>query len=371
MLATTQWIDHDTLVVVSDLHLGDPDGGPVDEFDREADFERLLLEIVPDQAGGPATLVLAGDFVDFTQVLPHLAWHGLGRRFGSRELESLWKFRRVRAAHPRVFAALAEFLARGGQVLLLPGNHDIDWHWPALRAALRAAVGGVSAPQLAFVPQGCIHERGLYIEHGNQYTHDNRFDHWRSPIVTAADGPRLERPWGTLFMELVYSRLHDLRPHVYRLLPAGRLARLLVESIFDPDEVSRRSVARLAAFCATTGVRPLARRLLSDSNAARFERTVRATQAEVIVTAHTHAAVDGVAMPREPWEDHPRRLFNTGSWVRRVPAGATAGEVWQCDALHDLRYLLVELAERPRARLERLAATPLDEELLSSSDLRP
>lgn len=360
MLPTrTNLIRNDSVAIINDLHLGHSGGPSPDEFDRDAEFVQFLEEILPAEMARPATLILAGDFLDFTQVLLPDARHRWGDRFGASQTESLDKLERVIASHPRVFDALAQFLDGGGQVLVLPGNHDIDLHWPAVFARLRAEVGAKRNMNLEFVSAGAIYERGLYVEHGNQFTHDNRFTSWENPILMAPDGERLERPWGTRFIEMVYAEMRELHPFLYRLSPRTTLTRVLIRGLFDRDDTSRRILARLAPFSFATGVPPLARRFLTRSNVYRLRRRLASLEAQVAVLAHTHRRLEGQRLC--PSLGGPM-VFNTGSWLRQYPIGNGEAVCW--DDLrgrmprHDLRYLAIELDDAPRAAMRPIRLSP-------------
>jgi UDP-2,3-diacylglucosamine pyrophosphatase LpxH len=383
-------VAHSQAVIISDLHVGDPENKRLEDFDRDADFERLIDEVIPQTVGGPATLIINGDFIDFPQVLPELAWHRLGVRLGVSEDQSRTKIDRVLRGHPRVFAALRRHLdEHHGQILLLAGNHDVDLHWPSTQAVLRDALGGAAAPDYCFVERGVIHERGLYVEHGNQYTHDNWFERWDHPIVDAPDGPRLERPWGTFFMDLVYNDLETLYPFINKVYPHGRMAWIAMRSFRDDERVSVAALARLVAFFVTHGKRMAAEHLLlgdepaerpstreqsiaqllarlgdgadprridaiaeaalrlvepdlpaaeatvdvsgllgrtdKDALARRAHTLLEDGAARVVVFGHTHAAIDGNREPPFGLAD-PRRSFNTGSWTPSIPL--TGRERW-------------------------------------------
>ncbi len=418
----TDVISHGHAVVISDLHVGDPQNPDVEDFDRDADFERLLDEVIPETVGAPATLVIAGDFIDFAQVMPELAVHHHGDRFGATEQDSCRKLDRVLRGHPRVFAAMRRYLDRDGQILVLPGNHDVDLHWPAVQSALREVLGG-AAGRYRFIDRGVIAERGLHVEHGNQETYDNWFEHWDRPIVESPDGPRLERPWGTLFMDLVYNDLKAVYPFINRVYPHGRLAWLALRSFRDDQRVSVAALARLVAFFVTSGKRMVAEHLLlseprhrppstyqdaiaqllaavgegadpariadiaeaalrlvgpdpavpevapavagllgrndDDALAARARSLLQDGATKIVVFGHTHAAIDGNLKPSFGPAD-PRRWFNTGSWTPSIPLNGRerwaelAGLPWT----HQLRYLVVELGDTPRATLQILPAAP-------------
>jgi UDP-2,3-diacylglucosamine pyrophosphatase LpxH len=363
----------DRVAVISDLHVGDPGNTRLDDFLLDAAFEQLLRDVVPPRS----SLIIAGDFLDFAQTMPELGRHDLGDRYGTTEDESVTKVRAIVEGHPRVFDALARFAA-SGQVLLLPGNHDIDLHWPRVLDYLRHRLGA-SPDHLAFVAEGTVHERGLYVEHGNQYSFDNRFDHWAQPILPCDAGPpRLERPWGTLFMDLVYSDLKDVYPFINKLWPHGKLAAIALRSYGDDERIGISAVVELVVFLLTKGKQFLWGRLLGDAphgtadsdiamlldqlrlSAARRssveaavharlasssadahseplagllghtdqrgleDRAVellRSGVAAIVSFGHTHEPIDGNVAPR--WGDtDPRRSFNTGSWVPQLDLAA-------------------------------------------------
>ena len=423
---------HPTVVVISDLHVGDPNAGPLDDFRHDKELGHLLLDIIPKQVGWPATLVLGGDFIDFPQILPELGRHDAGERFGCTEEQSLRKFERARAGHPDVFVALRSYLHNGGQVLVLPGNHDIDLHWPAVFEAFRHELGGATQPQLRFIREGSIHEQGIYLEHGNQYSFDNWFEHWDHPVLDAPDGKkRIERPWGTLFMDLVYTDIKQLYPFVNQVYPHSRLAQIALRSLANDESVSVKALARLAAFFVNRGKRFAWGRLLGSDAGVRDATSTSEVKAEitrqlqieladasperraaisletvslldagdeqrkqpraeeraeeppsgllgqndergmaqrevelltsgtatVVSFGHTHNALDGNAEPVFGRRD-PRRAFNTGSWMPHMTIGRYENPRWgelQSRSLeHEVRYLVIQLGDPPRAELRRL-----------------
>lgn len=284
---------HDTAVMISDVHVGDPESPTLEDFDRDEDFAHLLGEIVPARAGGkPVTLVIAGDFIDFPQILPALGRSSRWDRLGTTEVESLVRIQRAVAGHPAVFGVLRDFVARGNQVLVLPGNHDVDLFFPRVFAALRAAAGDPPREAFDFVPQGFLRERGVYIEHGNQYSYDNWFEHWDAPVRPAPKGPpRIERPWGTLFMDLVYNDIEDAYPFVNKVFPHEALARIVLRVLDEDATVSVPALARLLAFFVMKGKRRVVERLLG-----REEEPVGPSgqNAVTVTVADIEAAVEGL-----------------------------------------------------------------------------
>ena len=256
-------IQHSYVAVIGDLHVGSPENAQLEDFRCDDAFAGLLRDEIPKRAGGEhATLVVNGDFIDFPQILPKLGETSPAERLGTTEAESLRRVAKAVKGHPRVFAALRSFLEAGNQVLLLPGNHDIDLHFPTVLGAVREAVGvGVGTklePGFTFVAEGAIEERGVFIEHGNQYTYDNRFDHWSDPVRPVAGGAlRIERPWGTLFMDLVYSDIKQAYPFVNKVHPPQALAWIILRAIQDDPAASTKAIARLVLFFVVHGGRVL------------------------------------------------------------------------------------------------------------------
>lgn len=256
-------IRHDVAVVISDVHVADPTNKELDDFVRDDDFARLLTEVIPREAGGAAALIINGDFIDFPQVLPELGRNNLGPRFGATQDESERRLRRVIKGHPRVFKSLETFLEKGGQVLVVPGNHDADLHWPSVFQILREAVGGYPEPQLTFISSGEIDERRIHIEHGHQYSFDNKFKNWKHPFVRGADGvERLERPWGTFFMDVIYNGIEQRYSFINQVHPKRRLAWAAIRSFRDDESVGPSVIGNLLLFFIRHGKRYLLEHLL-------------------------------------------------------------------------------------------------------------
>lgn len=217
---------HQHVVVISDIHVGDPKSLNLDEFQSDALFENFLSHIIPTQVGRPVTLVINGDFIDFPQAKPELSYHSLGPQFGAAEVQSLERFIAVRNGHPGVFSALRKFIEKENQVIILAGNHDIDLHWPSVYREFLEVLGGPQSPQLIFCDNGYLCESRIYIEHGNQYSMENQFASWERPILASPDGPRIERPWGTFFMDSVYNDIEAAFPVFNKGTPIKDITKL-------------------------------------------------------------------------------------------------------------------------------------------------
>ncbi|MFO7181472.1 MAG: metallophosphoesterase [Pseudomonadota bacterium] len=178
------------LLVLSDVHLGSdlvhhvrpgaPQPSRASER-RRRELVALLEHYAASPRGGlPWRLVIAGDFVDFTgmSVLPECALetelteeeraHGLG----GAEDHALAKLRLVLDHERAIVRALAEFLARGHSLVVVRGNHDVEWYWKRLRDAFRAELDAYApgaGDRVEFSDWFYYEPGAVYIEHGHQY----------------------------------------------------------------------------------------------------------------------------------------------------------------------------------------------------------
>lgn len=239
-------------VVISDIHVG---AGALDDCDAE--LERCLIEFVGELSTSdePVELVINGDFLDFVQA-PPLDGSDLqdiapdGQRLCFTEGQSASKLIAIRDAHPAIFRALGSFLASAPSrtLVVLPGNHDADLFWPAVRSLFGAALDAPTAARerLAFhlerVYRPC-HAPRAWIEHGHQHDDLNSFfidsePAWsaeRPPIAHDRSGvARLLECTGTRFMIRFMNRLDRDYPFVDNVKPFSRFLRLFGISALVP-----------------------------------------------------------------------------------------------------------------------------------------
>lgn len=177
--------------MLSDVHLRDA----APHIDDPA-----LVAIFEDLAGqAPGRLVLNGDFFDFVKVTavpgnpdeferpvtPAERFYGLG----TGEDRSAWKAARILDANPRTVAALRDLVASGHEIVFLPGNHDAEVRYPAVRAEIAARIDPAGSGALSF-PAWFYHEPGrLWVEHGSQYDRENVFPDFGSTESAAFGMP--------------------------------------------------------------------------------------------------------------------------------------------------------------------------------------
>lgn len=203
------------LLFLTDLHLAAGPAGLVDRFTHDEAVVRLLGRF--DADAPLVRVVLLGDFLDFLEAAPAPG------PIDPSDAETLRRLDAIVAAHRPVFDALGRFLALGGAVTLLPGNHDAELLRPAVRARLREHLAGkppdpAIAARIEVLPW-FLHIPGVvYAEHGSQYHDLNAFPTLLAPWWT---GAQVEHPLGSLLA------VHDAAPRgrglVLRLQGLGSL----------------------------------------------------------------------------------------------------------------------------------------------------
>lgn len=233
------------ILVISDLHLGDDlnaSASPATTRTLEV-LARQLVQFLAHYTrrrsdGRPWRLVINGDMVDFLtvcmlpgegdlelagdEVTPEEHVYGLGRR----PRVAAAKMRAVVARHTDVFTAMASFLAVGNSVEIIAGNHDAEFHFPAVQKALRDEVAAIwaamplsrraGAPtpddvksRMRFHPWFFYEEGVAWIEHGHQYDECSSFDYALDIMDPGAPGTeRIATNVDVAGLRYVTNRIH-------------------------------------------------------------------------------------------------------------------------------------------------------------------
>jgi calcineurin-like phosphoesterase family protein len=312
--------------IVSDLHLGSSHG---EDLLRNAEVRRLLLA----EIAGADRLVLLGDALETREAPLQQA---------------------LAAARP-FFEALGQALP-GGEVLLVPGNHDHRLAEPLLeaRAGSGAALGlelregareGAALQIAAWLGEASLEVAypGAWIREDVYATHGHYMDcHMSLPRIECLAAAALIRAFGPLpdpAAPADYERvLQPLYGFSYGLAQAGpsrravgpsmRVWRAISGSGEQGRPLRRAAMRALVRAGVPAGVWSVNRLLRSDFDAALSPEAitrsgvVAATElahrlrlgAAHVITGHTHRAGP---RPEEPaWElSGGGRLHNTGSWT--------------------------------------------------------
>ncbi len=266
-----------TLLVVSDLHLSEGRDLHTGRYRRnenffaDAAFRRFLAYHNPQRARS-AVLVLNGDTFDFDRITVcpederelrewgcHLSDLGIRktrgelagsisleeRRYGlgTHDFKSVWKLSRISRGHRGFFEALGWWLERGGWIVLVKGNHDLELHWPLVQEAIRREIGRSH-------PDADVDRRVLFRDHSlqvcNVYVeHGHRFDATAAVNgpPTVSSGRELNKPLASLVTRYVTNPMEGVEPFLDNIKPVKRLLWTLVRRHpFKAPEILRRLV---------------------------------------------------------------------------------------------------------------------------------
>lgn len=261
-------------VVISDLHIG---SGELDDCDDE--LEGNLVDFLSwlSHREEPTMLIINGDWLDFVQAPP---WTGKnlrskspnGQPLCSTEGQSLAKLEAILRSHGAVFTAIGDFICSATQnsVIVLPGNHDADFFWSAVRERLTAAIcpqNTEARKRFRFYLDQVFRSETfptVWIEHGHQHDFCNWFRvnderRWSidaPPILLDVDGTeRLLECLGTRFLNKYLNRLDADYPFVDNVKPFSRFVTLFLASALKRDYGPLKAAAAawgIMKFLATT-----------------------------------------------------------------------------------------------------------------------
>lgn len=144
--------------------------------------------------------------------------------------KSVWKLARIMDGHPGFFAALAEFLAAGNELVIVKGNHDPEFTYAEFRRYFVDRLNRLARDKYDVDVAGRIffspwfyYEPGLfYAEHGGQYDDANRYTFFLEPTMvderTGAVTIRLPL-FGSFFVRYVFNKIEDRIPFADNVRP--------------------------------------------------------------------------------------------------------------------------------------------------------
>jgi UDP-2,3-diacylglucosamine pyrophosphatase LpxH len=279
--------DSESLLILSDVHLGNDLNDITPAGVRrsalvDADLASLLGHYrLSPCAGKRWRLVIAGDFIDFVgmSILPRDGTglentneeereHGLGN---SADHASV-KLAAVAARHGVVFDALADFVAAGHGLTIVHGNHDVEFHWDAVKDQFRDLLVGIAArrhgwtleataqhfaTRVEFAPWFYYVGGVAYVEHGHQYDTLCSTEHIMAPL-SPADPRRIARSFSDVLLRWVVRPTGRIPEYGHERmgvldyiwlgvgLGAGGVVRLLMRFVSAVVELFRMRKAHLS-----------------------------------------------------------------------------------------------------------------------------
>jgi UDP-2,3-diacylglucosamine pyrophosphatase LpxH len=173
------------IFIISDLHLGGEYAlkrAPGQRGFRLCTCPKAIADFVGRLGAriaeeGPNELVLNGDTVDFLAELED-GKPGSWSPFTASPERAVAKLQQIVERDACVFKAFGDYLAAGGRLTVLLGNHDIELSLPLVREALRKAIGVKKGHDFNFIYDGEAYTIGnALIEHGNRYDAWNQVDY--------------------------------------------------------------------------------------------------------------------------------------------------------------------------------------------------
>jgi len=264
--------------VISDLHLAagcnsDSNYDGTENFFADGAFARFINHVINQSAGTPSLLVINGDFIDFLRIVNIPAkgpdmdiWQqvlqdvGLSKtiaelnesitkkeeEYGLKtdHYKSVWKLLVCAKGHKKIFESLALWLAQGNDLVVVKGNHDLEWYWRPVRDYLRvllakriesgnnitmtSALNEIVIPQLTFIDDKLIIDNKIYVEHGHCYEN-----------FTVVDGnavlektTELNLPVGSFFNRYLINKIELAYPHIDDVRPRQKILPLLLQERF-------------------------------------------------------------------------------------------------------------------------------------------
>ena len=193
------------------------------EFFIDPALVDFVAEIQKQSHGNPVELVLNGDIFDFDSVMalpvnPIYRFHWIETRRGlfPKEERSVFKMSVILEEHAPFIDALRDFIKRGNSVVIVPGNHDVELHFPKVQK-LFYDVLDLSPEQkqrAKFVKWFYISNNDTLIEHGHQQDPYCLCENPINPFLIDYNELRIRLPFGNVACRYIMNGLGLFNPHV-------------------------------------------------------------------------------------------------------------------------------------------------------------
>ena len=223
--------------IISDLHLTDPEPArhrtkskhslwkkfKTKEFFLDETLSHFLTHIQEQSHGQKVELILNGDIFDFDSVMslpdsPIYKVNWLEKRRGlfPKQEKSLFKIGVILEEHNVFVSALAEFMKKGNDVVIIPGNHDVEIHFPEVQKAIRRAfeLNDHQQQNLKFADWFYISNKDTLIEHGHQQDPYCMCENPLNPFLLDYNELSIRLPFGNVACRYIMNGLGLFNPHV-------------------------------------------------------------------------------------------------------------------------------------------------------------
>lgn len=223
--------------IISDLHLTDPEPPlhrarsrhplwkkfKTREFYIDDALVQFLQHIQDKAMGHSLELILNGDIFDFDSVmtLPEkpiykINWLETRRGLFPRQEKSLFKIQVILQEHKPFVDALRKFILNGNKVVIIPGNHDVELHFPDVQNQIYEALGlpEEHKKNLVFTSWFYISNKDTLIEHGHQQDPYCICENPLNPFLLDYNELSVRLPFGNVACRYMMNGLGLFNPHV-------------------------------------------------------------------------------------------------------------------------------------------------------------
>jgi UDP-2,3-diacylglucosamine pyrophosphatase LpxH len=161
--------------------------------------------------------------------------------------------KRIIQGHKEFFTGLAEFLAKGNYVVILPGNHDIEFCYEEVQEALRNGLAEFSPGEniknnLEFRRWFYHEKENVFVEHGHQYDELNSFDYFLCPFFEEDGVKRIILPVGSFFVRYLFNKVEEFHPFADNIKPVTRFIRYMIFELIKRPRKLRQLVPLIGFF---------------------------------------------------------------------------------------------------------------------------
>lgn len=223
--------------IISDLHLTDPEPPlhqkksrhplwkkfKTREFYIDENLVQFLAHIQELAQGHTVELVLNGDIFDFDSVMTlpekpiyQVNWLETRRGLFPQQEKSLFKIKVILSEHKKFIDALSQFISNGHRLVIIPGNHDVELHFPEVQKEIKDALrlSEKNHGQIKFVDWFYISEQDTFIEHGHQQDPYCMCENPVNPFLLEYNQLSVRLPFGNVACRYMMNGLGLFNPHV-------------------------------------------------------------------------------------------------------------------------------------------------------------
>lgn len=223
--------------IISDLHLTDPEPPrhrtrskhPLWKKFKTKDFfidESLIqfLGHIQDLAKGQKIeLILNGDIFDFDSVMSlpdkaifNINWLETRRGLFPRQERSVFKIKIILEEHKKFIDALGDFIRAGNDLVIIPGNHDVELHFAEVQSEILKSLklSEEQLKQVRFTDWFYISNNDTLIEHGHQQDPYCMCENPLNPFLLEYNELSIRLPFGNVACRYIMNGLGLFNPHV-------------------------------------------------------------------------------------------------------------------------------------------------------------